>query len=269
LGARTVTASYASDGNFLSSTSSGAGNAQTLVYALSDLGISKTDGVDYYEPGDLLVYSVIVRNLGPDDAANIRVVDTIPAGLTDVVWSCDASGGGVCPAAGGAGNLDVVLANVRVGALLNFTFFGNVAGSPLVIANTAAIVLPVDTTIDDPVPGNNSATDTDQIDFTFRDGFENPPVSAPSGSARIPALALARELGDEARVVLSLKDAQGEALRVYARLHDEGLQYALARRANNGTLRLEAWRSLPGEPTLSWSARAVATGWVMEAAELR
>ena len=147
------------------------------------------------------MYSVIVRNLGPDDAANIRVVDTIPAGLTDVVWSCDASGGGVCPNSGGAGNLDVVLANVRVGALLNFTFFGNVAGSPLVIANTASIVLPADTTIDDPVPGNNSAADTDQIDFSFRDGFENPPVSAPSGSARIPALALARSLGDEAQVL--------------------------------------------------------------------
>ena len=264
-----MTASYASDGNFLGSTSSGAGNAQTLVYALSDLSISKTDGIGYYEPGDLLVYSVIVRNLGPDDAANIRVVDTIPAGLTDVVWSCDASGGGVCPAAGGAGNFDVTLANVRVGALLNFTFFGNVAGSPLVIANTAAIMLPADTTIEDPALGNNSATDTNQIDFTFRNGFEDPLVSAPAGSVRVAGIELARSLGNDAQVVLSLDDAQGEALRVYARLHDNSLQYALAQRAGNGLLRLEAWSSLPGEPTLSWSARAVATGWVLESAQLR
>jgi len=268
LGSRTVTASYASDGNYGSSSSSGAGNAQTLVYALADVSISKTNGVGYFEPGDLLVYSVVVRNLGQDSAANVRVLDIIPPGLANVVWSCDASGGGVCPVAGGAGNLDLAVASLPSGALLNFTLYGNVAGSPPEIANTASIVLPGDTTVEDPSQGNNSATDADLIDFTFRDGFEEPPVSAPAGSLRIPSLQLASYLDDNARLIFRLRDAHGEALRLYARLHGDHIQYALATRSN-GVLRLGAWTPLPGEPTLSWTARASGTAWLLESAQLR
>jgi uncharacterized repeat protein (TIGR01451 family) len=157
LGPRTVSAAFApSDGNFGASSSSGAGNAQTLVYALSDIAVSKTDVVGTYVPGDLLVYTVTVRNLGPDAAANIRVRDDIPAGLTDVVWTCDASGGVSCNQASGSGNLDVTIASFPVGGLLNYTFFGNVLGTPEQIVNTALVELPIDTTIEDPVPGNNS-----------------------------------------------------------------------------------------------------------------
>ncbi len=269
LGSRTVSASYAGDGNFSASSSSGAGNAQTLVYALADLSVTKNDGVPTYEPGDLLVYSVIVRNLGPDAAANIRISDAIPAGLSSVVWSCDASGGVACPVSGGAGNLDVTIASFPVGGLLNFTFYGNVDGSPASIANTASITLPADTTIEDPALGNNTATDTDLLDGLFANGFEDPQVRAPTGSLRIPALTLARTLGDEASIVLRLTDAQGEAVRVYARLHEATIQYAVAGRGANGLLRLGAWTALPGEPTLSWTARQVATGWVVDTVALR
>ncbi len=268
LGSRTLTASYASDGNFSSSSSSGAGNAQTLVYALADVSISKTNGVGYFEPGDLLVYSVVVRNLGQDSAANVRVLDIVPPGLVNAVWSCDASGGGACPVPGGAGNIDVGLASMPVGTLVNFTMHGNVAGSPLKIANTASIELPVDTTVEDSSQGNNSATDTDLIDFTFRDGFEDPPISAPAGSLRIPSLQLAGSLDDNAQLIYRLHDAQGEALRLYARLHGDHIQYALATRSN-GVLRLGAWTPLPGEPTLSWTARAWGTLWLLESAQLR
>ncbi|MBK8067590.1 MAG: Ig-like domain repeat protein [Rhodanobacteraceae bacterium] len=269
LGNRTVSASYAGDGNFSGSSSSGAGNAQTLVYALSDLSLTKSDGVPTYEPGDLLVYSVIVRNLGPDAAANIRITDAIPAGLIDVTWTCDASGGVACPVTGGTGNLDVTIASFPVGGLLNFTFYGNVDGSPASIANTAAITLPADTTIEDPVLGNNSATDTDLLDGLFANGFEDPQVNAPTGSVRIPAIVLGRTLGDDATIVLRLTDANGEAVRVYARLHEAAIQYAVAKRAASGKLRLGAWAALPGEPTLSWSARQTAAGWMLETAELR
>lgn len=37
----------------------------------------------------------------------------------------------------------------------------------------------------------------------------------------------------------------------------------------NGTRQLKAWSSLPGEATLSWSARAAPTGWQLECAQLR
>ena len=269
LGNRTVSASYAGDANFSGSTSSGAGNALTLVYAQSDLSISKSDGIGFYEDGDLLVYTVVVRNLGPDAAANIRVIDIIPPGLANTVWTCDASGGGVCPVSGGAGNLDTVLPTVSVGALLNFTFYGNVDGSPETIANTASIELPADTTVEDPVTGNNSATDTNRIEFVFQDGFEDAAVSRAAGDLRLPGIVLAQSLGEVAQVVQRLNDADGDALRVYARLHGDALQYALAMRGADGRLRLGAWTTLPGEPQLRWTARQSAKGWILQSAELR
>ena len=92
-----------------------------------------------------------------------------------------------CPAASGSGNLDVTIASFPVGGLLNFTFFGNVVGTPAQIVNTALVELPADTTIEDPNLGNNSASDTDLIDYLLRNGFEDAQVNAPSGSVRLPA----------------------------------------------------------------------------------
>ena len=104
LGSRTVSAAFApSNSSYAASSSSGAGNAQTLVYAQSDLAVTKSDAISVYANGDLIVYTVTVRNNGPDTAANIRVLDSVPAGLSNVSWSCDASGGAVCAPTGGSG----------------------------------------------------------------------------------------------------------------------------------------------------------------------
>ncbi|MFO1493812.1 MAG: Calx-beta domain-containing protein [Lysobacterales bacterium] len=268
LGSRTVTASYAGDGNYAASTSSGAGNAQTLVYALSDVSISKTDAISIYQTGELLVYTVTVRNLGPDAAAQIRVRDDIPAGLLNTVWSCDAAGGVSCPVVGGVGNLDTVVGQFPVGGVLNFTFYGN-AGSGQEISNTALLELPADTTIDDPATGNNSAIDLNKNDLIFRDGLEDPPINAPNGSFRVPGLALRSVLDEVAVRVLELRDARGLALRLYARQWDGSVQYALALRGSDGLLRLGAWQSLPGEPVLRWTALSQASGWVLDSATLQ
>ena len=269
LGSRTVTASYSGDSNFSGSSASGPGNAQTLVFALTDLAVTKSDGVGYYRPGDLLVYTVQLRNLGPDAAANFVVRDTIPAGLVNVVWSCDASGGAICPQSGGSGSLDQTIASMVAGGLLNFTFYGNVGGSPAQLVNTAQVVLPGDTTLDDPAPGNNSASDTNLLDFSFRDGFEDPAVSASTGSYRLPASAQPGAVDEVARAIHALRDSAGEALRVYARVFAGQPQYALATRDASGALRLAEWRTLSGEPVLAWTARSTASGWVLEVADLR
>ncbi len=270
LGPRTVSAAFApSDGNFLASGSSGAGNALTLVFALSDMEVTKSNAGATYVPGELLVYTVTVRNLGPDAAANIRVRDQVPAGLLDVVWSCDASGGVVCPQEGGNGDLDATTGAFPVGGLLNYTFFGNAGSGPAPLVNTALVELPADTTIEDLLPGNNSATDTDLLEFLFKNGFEDPIVNSQAGSYLLPTLALRAVLDDVARVVFVLDDANGLALRVYARVFDNQVQYALAIRDSQGKLRLGAWHSLNGDPTLNWTARQAVSGWVLHDAELR
>lgn len=270
LGTRTISAAFVpADGNFLASSSSGAGNAQTLVYALADIAVTKSDGLATYRPGDLLVYTMAVRNLGTDTAVNVRVRDDAPAGLTGVVWSCAAGSGGACPQSGGTGNIDATLANFPDGALLTYTMSGNVQGSPAQIVNTALVELPADTTVEDPQLSNNTATDTDLLDELFRNGFESVAVSAPTGSYRLPSTALRAALNEVAIAVFRLDDANGEALRVYARLLDGQVQFALARRASSGTLRLAEWRSFAAEPTLIWTATAVEKGWVIENADLR
>jgi hypothetical protein len=193
----------------------------------------------------------------------------VPAGLVDVVWTCDASGGVACPQAGGSGNLDVTIASFPVGGLLNFIFYGNVDGSPAQLVNTALVQLPADTTIEDPVPGNNSASDTNLLELLFANGFEAAAVNAPAGSVRLSGAALRGSLDQVAVVVYALDDANGEALRVYARVIGDEVRYALALRNAQGRLRLGAWASYAGDPLLTWTARPVADGWVLDSAALR
>jgi len=56
-----------------------------------------------------------------------------------VIWSCDSSGGVSCPQTGGSGDLDQTIASMPLGALLNFTFYGNVSGLPQQIRNPAQV----------------------------------------------------------------------------------------------------------------------------------
>ncbi|MCB1629770.1 MAG: Ig-like domain repeat protein, partial [Xanthomonadales bacterium] len=243
LGARTISASYAGNADYNGSSSSSAGDAQTLVYALADIEVSKSDGIGTYAPGELIVYTVQLRNLGPDDAFNLRLRDMLPAELTNALWSCDSSGGTLCPQEDGSGDLDELVASFPVGALLNYSVYANVQGSPPELVNTALVELPADTTIEDPTSGNNSATDIDLLDPLFEDGFEDPAINGPNGSYQMPSLALRSVLDDIAIAVFVLDDAEGEALRVYARIWAGQVQYALAQRDPSGALRLAAWRS--------------------------
>jgi uncharacterized repeat protein (TIGR01451 family) len=268
LGSRIVSASYAGSASFGASSSSGAGNTQTLVYALADLSVTKSDGVSTFEPGDLLVYSVVVRNLGPDPAAGVRLTDLAPAGLTDIVWTCDASGGVTCPATNGGSSLDQTIGSFMSGGLLNFTYFGNVIGNPGSIVNTAQLSLPADTTVEDPDLGNNSASDTDVSGNMFSNGFEDALIQASAGTSGMSPNA-GRALSDSAEAALTLDDDLGLAVRVYARSFDGQLQYALAVRTSNGKLRLQSWQQFSSQPSVYWTARATAQGWVLATAELR
>ena len=268
LGSRTVSASYAGDANFNGSSSSGPGNAQTLVYAQSDIAVSKSDAISVFRPGELIVYTVQVRNLGPDAAQGIRVRDDIPAGIANTVWSCDASGGVACPVTGGSGNLDTTTAAFPVGGLLTFTFYGT-AQNVQQILNQALVELPADTTVEDLVPGNNTASDLDRNEFIFADGLEDPLVVTAAGSFRVPGLALRAVVGEVATAVYRLNDVRGEALRLYARQFDGQMQYALAQLGADGTWQLGQWQALEGEPLLSWTVIASDTGYRLQGATLR
>jgi uncharacterized repeat protein (TIGR01451 family) len=89
-------------------------------------------------PGGMLHYTIVVGNGGPSDAEGVNVADTFPAAVTGVTWTCVASPGSTCTAAGG-GHLDE-MATIRAGGALTYTATALVdAGAPVgtVLANTA------------------------------------------------------------------------------------------------------------------------------------
>ncbi|MCU0756160.1 MAG: Ig-like domain repeat protein, partial [Xanthomonadales bacterium] len=267
LGSRSVSAVYTpASTDFQPATAT---PVQTLVFASADLSVTKNNAVDTYRPGDLLVYTVQVGNSGPDAAPQVRIRDAVPAGLTNVAWTCEATGGAVCPDAGGTGTLDHVVATLPSGGQLTYAYFGNVIGRPLSIVNVAEVSLPADTTIEDPNAANNSATDTDVLDDLYADGFEAPTINGATGSQRLSGASLRSTLDEVARVTVRLSDVRGEAIRVYARVIGGELQVALAVRGSDGSLKLGSWQAVSGEPALSWTATETDGGWVLGGAELR
>ena len=268
VGNKTVSASFApSNSNFVASNTSS--NVSTLVFARSDLSVSKSDGVSVYRPNDLLVYTIGVRNAGPDAAQQLRLVDAVPASLNNVTWNCTGTGGAVCPSANGIGSINEMYANLPVNGQLSYTLSGSVIGSPPSISNTATLVLPSDGTVVATVPANLSASDTDLLDLLFRNGFEDPIIIAVSGSSSLPSSALSNVLDGLAQVVFSLDDVSGEALRVYSRRSNGDLQFALALRDDAGRLRLASWQRTAGIPILVWRAEPVFGGYQLQLVELR
>src|SRR6185369_13720768 len=88
------------------------------------------------------------------------VADTLPASLTGVTWTCVAAGGGACTASG-SGNINDAV-NLPVGATATYTVSATLnANATDTLVNTASITVPAG--VNDPMPGNNSATDSDPV----------------------------------------------------------------------------------------------------------
>ena len=138
-------------------------NSATDVDTLTpeaDLAITKTDGVASVNAAGSTVYTIVASNNGPSAVSSATVTDMAPAGLTIGSWSCAASAGSSCPASG-SGNISASV-NLLVGGSATFTANATVAGNATgSIANTATIGVPAG--VSDPIPGNNSATDTDTV----------------------------------------------------------------------------------------------------------
>ena len=92
---------------------------------VTDLHITKTNGVDGVVAGRPTTYTITVTNaLGPSDASGATVTDTFPATLTGVTWTCTGTAGGACPTSG-SGNINTPV-TVPVGASVVFTATGTV-----------------------------------------------------------------------------------------------------------------------------------------------
>jgi hypothetical protein len=139
----------------------------------ADVAITKTDGATVEIPGSPVTYTIVASNpSGPSAAPSVTVADTFAAILTGCSTTCVAAGGASCVLGPIAGNLNTV-ANLPVGGTATYTATCNIdihtSGGTLVNTATAT----VGGGVADPVPGNNSATDTDTLDtMPFVDSFE-------------------------------------------------------------------------------------------------
>ncbi|MEM7051125.1 MAG: IPTL-CTERM sorting domain-containing protein [Acidobacteriota bacterium] len=123
---------------------------------MADLSIAKTDSPDPVVAGNSLTYSLEVTNNGPDDAFNVVVSDTLPAGVTLVSTagcSEDPNGAPTCTlgaiAAGASAvyTIEVDVAVAAVGQITNVATVSATTADPVSANDTAS----EDTTVEAPV----------------------------------------------------------------------------------------------------------------------
>jgi uncharacterized repeat protein (TIGR01451 family) len=148
---------------------------RTLLLVGADLLVLKSDGQQAALSGDTLTYNIIVANEGPSDEPNARIDDPLPSPLTNATWSCQASGGAVCPASNGGGSIHVTGVHLPAGGQLLYVVSGQVRPNFSGILSNTATVTP---SVTDPVVANNSSTDDTEV-FPPESAFA-PPAPAPA-----------------------------------------------------------------------------------------
>ncbi|MET8980910.1 hypothetical protein ABZX85_35445 [Streptomyces sp. NPDC004539] len=106
------------------------------------LTLTKAGSATSYQPGQAFSYTVTLTNAGPSVAAGVSVADTLPLQNRNFRWTCAASSGSACGAAGGSGDL-ADRPTVAVGGTLTYVLSGNVtAGAHGQVTNTATVTVP-------------------------------------------------------------------------------------------------------------------------------
>jgi len=101
-----------------------------------------------------LSYSITVKNVGPDGAADVRVTDALPSG-TQFVSATHSQGSCVTPAWGASGTMVSSLGTASSGGAATIDRVAEVVSPGKDrVTNTAT----VQTSVHDPEPANNSVT---------------------------------------------------------------------------------------------------------------
>lgn len=138
-----------------------AADTDTPVFS-ADLQITKTDNATHYTGSAVKTYTIVVTNAGPSNVTGATVTDIFSTNpnIASAAWTCTGAGGGTCTAAGSGDINDTV--NLPASASVTYTVTANIVASPSgSLVNTASVTAP--SGVNDPAPGNNSATDTDTL----------------------------------------------------------------------------------------------------------
>ncbi|WZO96430.1 hypothetical protein EP7_003423 [Isosphaeraceae bacterium EP7] len=127
------------------------------VVTAADLDVKATATPNPVAAGDVLTYTIVVTNTGPDAAESVTLTGVIPASTTFISFSAPAGWTVAAPAVGGAGATSATASTLAVGGVATFTLSLRVAaGTPAGarISYTAMVA----SSASDPSPSNNSAT---------------------------------------------------------------------------------------------------------------
>ncbi len=92
--------------------------------------VTKTADLAGVFPGDTIVYTITASNVGTAAADGSSLDDDVPAGLTNLSWSCAQAGGAICPNATGAGAIHETIATMPGGSVLTYTVTATVLSTP-------------------------------------------------------------------------------------------------------------------------------------------
>jgi uncharacterized repeat protein (TIGR01451 family) len=128
---------------------------------VADLQIVKTDSSATYTPGLPVTYTITVTNAGPSFVRGATVADAFPSTIIAAAWSAVYTGTGSVGNAAGTGSINEVI-DLAVGGTAVYTVVAETSPTATTsLVNTATVAPPVGTT--DPVPANNTSTDTDTV----------------------------------------------------------------------------------------------------------
>ncbi len=135
--------------------------APTPCPALADLKITVNDSKTAVAAGAQDTYSINVINLGPGFVGGASITDAFPTIFTNVSYTATQLGGASGFSASGAANINDTVV-MPPGSKITYKAKGKVnPGATGTISNTASVTPPAE--VNDPNPGNNTATDTDSI----------------------------------------------------------------------------------------------------------
>jgi glucose/arabinose dehydrogenase len=180
-GGETASRFYTTEGSYRVAVrvtdTAGASDTQTMLVTVTgsiepaDVGITFDDHATIAIPGEIVDYALVVTNHGTNTVTGEHVATATSAQLHDVLWSCDAAGGGTCPD-NGTGDVDTTV-TLPGGTFVTFYVLGIVQADATGTIDSSASITPPPN-YEDPNLTDNTATDSDIVvtDRLFADGFD-------------------------------------------------------------------------------------------------
>lgn len=134
--------------------------------AYSDVAVTVDDGRSAVAWGQAVSYTVRLTNAGPIAASSVTVSDVMPAQLTGVTWTCAATGGATCTAAG-SGDISDSIA-LPVGGTATYAIDATVVAGAGAAKIRHAVLASIGGATSDPDTTNNTAVDIDAVSDELR-----------------------------------------------------------------------------------------------------